>query len=155
DQRLRRSVPPRRHQRLDEGAVAAAHLLAAVVGGVPVPGVPGHGLEPEAVRGRLLRHGPVGAGGDRLPAAGRVLLGRRPVTWEEPVSVPSVRRWDPTRPDRIEGSWWLPVVLGVVLVGLGVWMLANLTKSVFVLALLIAATLFVAGIIEVLGLRGR
>jgi uncharacterized membrane protein HdeD (DUF308 family) len=69
--------------------------------------------------------------------------------------MPTVQRWDPTRPDGIGSSWWLPIVLGLVLIGLGVWMLANLTKSVFVLALLIAGSLFVAGVIEALGLRGR
>ena len=45
-------------------------------------------------------------------------------------------------------AWGLSMLLGAVLVGLGVWMLANLVESVYVLALIIGASLVVAGCAE-------
>jgi uncharacterized membrane protein HdeD (DUF308 family) len=52
-------------------------------------------------------------------------------------------------------GWWHPVLLGVLLVGLGVWMLTNLYESVVVLAWLAGASLIVAGAAEVVVLGGR
>lgn len=52
-------------------------------------------------------------------------------------------------------GWWLSLLIGVVLVGLGVWMLTNLFESVVVLAWLVGVSLIVAGVLEVMALGGR
>lgn len=48
------------------------------------------------------------------------------------------------------GHWWLAVLLGVLMVGLGVWLLANLVESVVVLALIIGVSLLTGGIVDAL-----
>jgi uncharacterized membrane protein HdeD (DUF308 family) len=50
--------------------------------------------------------------------------------------------------------WWLAVLLGVAMVGLGVWMLANLVESVVVLAVIIGLSLITGGIVNVFVLGG-
>lgn len=52
-------------------------------------------------------------------------------------------------------GWWASLLVGVLLVGLGVWMLTNLFESVVVLAWIAGASLIVGGIVEVAALRGR
>jgi uncharacterized membrane protein HdeD (DUF308 family) len=55
------------------------------------------------------------------------------------------------------GRWWLAVLLGLLMLGLGVWMLANLVESVVVIALIIGASLIAGGLIDafVLGSPAR
>jgi uncharacterized membrane protein HdeD (DUF308 family) len=52
-------------------------------------------------------------------------------------------------------AWGLSILLGVLLVGLGVWMLANLVESVYVLALIIGVSLIVGGCAEAVLGRDR
>jgi uncharacterized membrane protein HdeD (DUF308 family) len=52
-------------------------------------------------------------------------------------------------------GWWASLLIGVVLVGLGVWMLTNLFESVVVLAWIAGVSLIVGGIVEVAALGGR
>jgi uncharacterized membrane protein HdeD (DUF308 family) len=53
------------------------------------------------------------------------------------------------------GSWWRSLLLGVLLVGLGLWILTNLYESVVVLAWLVGASLIVGGVVEAVALGGR
>lgn len=46
--------------------------------------------------------------------------------------------------------WWVVSLLGVLMVGLGVWLLANLVESVLVLALLIGVSLIAGGLVDAL-----
>jgi len=52
-------------------------------------------------------------------------------------------------------GWWAPLLLGVILVGLGIWMLTNLFESVVVLAWIAGVSLIAGGIVEVAALGGR
>ncbi len=52
-------------------------------------------------------------------------------------------------------GWWLSVIGGLLLLGLGIWMLTNLYDSVVVLAWLVGASLIVAGLVEILALHGQ
>lgn len=52
-------------------------------------------------------------------------------------------------------GWWASLAVGVLLVGLGVWMLTNLFDSVIVLAWIAGVSLIVGGIVEVTALGGR
>jgi uncharacterized membrane protein HdeD (DUF308 family) len=52
-------------------------------------------------------------------------------------------------------GWWASLLVGVLLVGLGVWMLTNLFESVVVLAWIAGVSLIVGGIVEVAALGGR
>ena len=52
-------------------------------------------------------------------------------------------------------GWWASLLVGVLLVGLGVWMLTNLFDSVIVLAWIAGVSLIVGGIVEVAALGGR
>jgi uncharacterized membrane protein HdeD (DUF308 family) len=52
-------------------------------------------------------------------------------------------------------GWWLSLLVGVLLVGLGVWMLTNLFESVVVLAWIAGVSLIVGGIVEVAALGRR
>jgi uncharacterized membrane protein HdeD (DUF308 family) len=52
-------------------------------------------------------------------------------------------------------GWWISMLIGALLVGLGVWMLANLVDSVVVLAWLVGVSLIVGGLIEVAFLGSR
>jgi uncharacterized membrane protein HdeD (DUF308 family) len=52
-------------------------------------------------------------------------------------------------------GWWASLLVGVLLVGLGVWMLTNLFDSVVVLAWIAGGSLIVGGIVEVIALGGR
>jgi uncharacterized membrane protein HdeD (DUF308 family) len=64
----------------------------------------------------------------------------------------------PPRPielaDLDDRGWLLSVVLGVALVVIGVWLLANLYESVTVLAVLVGISLIVAGLAEAVALGG-
>ena len=51
-------------------------------------------------------------------------------------------------------GWWISIICGVALVLLGVWLLTNLFESVVVLAWLVGISLIVAGVVEVMALRG-
>jgi uncharacterized membrane protein HdeD (DUF308 family) len=53
------------------------------------------------------------------------------------------------------GRWWLPMLLGALMVGLGVWMLANLVESVLVLALMIGGSLVIGGLLDAFSLGRR
>lgn len=84
------------------------------------------------------------------------------MTWSEPVPMRPSSSPPPPPPPDIEVSsrldqkaWGLAVLLGVVLVGLGVWMLTNLVESVYVLALIIGASLIVGGCAEAVLGRDR
>jgi uncharacterized membrane protein HdeD (DUF308 family) len=65
----------------------------------------------------------------------------------------------PPRPieyrDVDDTGWWASLLVGVLLVGLGVWMLTNLFDSVVVLAWIAGASLIAGGIAEVAALGGR
>jgi uncharacterized membrane protein HdeD (DUF308 family) len=65
----------------------------------------------------------------------------------------------PPRPveyaDAEASGWWLSVLGGAALVVLGVWLLTNLFESVVVLAWLVGLSLIVAGVVEVIALRGE
>jgi uncharacterized membrane protein HdeD (DUF308 family) len=65
----------------------------------------------------------------------------------------------PPRPieyrDVDDSGWWASLLIGVLLVGLGVWMLTNLFDSVVVLAWIAGVSLIVGGIVEVAALGGR
>jgi len=52
-------------------------------------------------------------------------------------------------------GWWMLLLVGVLLVGLGIWMLTNLYDSVVVLAWIAGASLIVGGIVEVAAFGGR
>lgn len=52
-------------------------------------------------------------------------------------------------------GWWVSLLVGVLLVGLGIWMLTNLFDSVIVLAWIAGVSLIVGGIVEVAALGGR
>jgi len=52
-------------------------------------------------------------------------------------------------------GWWLSIIGGIVLLGLGIWMLTNLYDSTVVLAWLVGASLILAGLIEILALHGQ
>jgi uncharacterized membrane protein HdeD (DUF308 family) len=52
-------------------------------------------------------------------------------------------------------SWWLAVLVGLFMIGLGLWMLANLIESVLVLALVIGVSLITGGILDAFVLRSR
>jgi uncharacterized membrane protein HdeD (DUF308 family) len=52
-------------------------------------------------------------------------------------------------------GWWASLLVGVLLVGLGIWMLTNLFDSVVVLAWIAGVSLIVGGIVEVTALGGR
>lgn len=52
-------------------------------------------------------------------------------------------------------GWWASVVVGVLLVGLGVWMLTNLFESVVILAWIAGASLIISGVVEIAALGGR
>jgi len=59
--------------------------------------------------------------------------------------------------DEADGTWerggrggWVPMLLGLLLIGLGVWMLANLVESVLVLAVIIGVTLITSGVVNAL-----
>jgi uncharacterized membrane protein HdeD (DUF308 family) len=52
-------------------------------------------------------------------------------------------------------GWWFGVLMGVLLVGLGIWMLLNPFESVVVLALLIGASLIIGGVVEAVFVGGR
>jgi uncharacterized membrane protein HdeD (DUF308 family) len=52
-------------------------------------------------------------------------------------------------------GWWLSVLFGVLLVGLGVWILTNLYESVVVLAWLAGVSLIIGGVVEIASLGGR
>jgi uncharacterized membrane protein HdeD (DUF308 family) len=52
-------------------------------------------------------------------------------------------------------GWWASLLVGVLLVGLGIWMLTNLFDSVVVLAWIAGVSLIVGGIVEVAALGGR
>jgi uncharacterized membrane protein HdeD (DUF308 family) len=65
----------------------------------------------------------------------------------------------PPRPieqrDLATRGWWMPLLVGVLLVGLGIWMLTNLYDSVVVLAWIVGASLIVGGIVEVAAFGDR
>lgn len=67
----------------------------------------------------------------------------------------------PPRPieyrDVDDSGWGWSIVAGVLLVGLGLWLVTNPYRSVEVLALLVGAALIVAGVVEVVafGAEGR
>jgi uncharacterized membrane protein HdeD (DUF308 family) len=52
-------------------------------------------------------------------------------------------------------GWWIPVVFGIALVLLGLWVLTNLYDSVVVLAWLVGACLIVAGVLEIVALHSE
>jgi uncharacterized membrane protein HdeD (DUF308 family) len=52
-------------------------------------------------------------------------------------------------------GWWLSIIGGLVLLGLGIWMLTNLYDSVVVLAWLVGVSLIIAGLVEILSLHGQ
>ena len=52
-------------------------------------------------------------------------------------------------------GWWVSLLVGVLLVGLGIWMLTNLFDSVIVLAWIAGVSLIVGGILEVTALGRR
>lgn len=52
------------------------------------------------------------------------------------------------------GGWWLSVLAGIALVGVGVWLLANPFRSVVVLAALVGLSLIASGIVEALARGG-
>ena len=52
-------------------------------------------------------------------------------------------------------GWWMLLLVGVLLVGLGIWTLTNLYDSVVVLAWIAGASLIVGGIVEVAAFGGR
>lgn len=64
----------------------------------------------------------------------------------------------PPRPiehsDLDDSGWWLSLLIGVPLVVLGLWMLANPFESVAVLAWLVGVSLMIGGLLEIAGLRG-
>jgi uncharacterized membrane protein HdeD (DUF308 family) len=64
----------------------------------------------------------------------------------------------PPRPieyaDADASGWWISIIGGIALVLLGVWLLTNLFESVVVLAWLVGISLIVAGVVEVMALRG-
>jgi uncharacterized membrane protein HdeD (DUF308 family) len=51
-------------------------------------------------------------------------------------------------------GWWLSVLAGTALVGVGLWLLANPFRSVVVLAVLIGISLIVSGVVEALARGG-
>ena len=53
------------------------------------------------------------------------------------------------------GGWWVSILLGLALFGVGVWMLSNLYDSVVVLALLVGVSLIVGGVVEIVALGGN
>jgi uncharacterized membrane protein HdeD (DUF308 family) len=65
----------------------------------------------------------------------------------------------PPRPIEHRGAdasgWWISLLVGVLLVGLGVWMLTNLFESVVVLAWIAGVALILGGVVEVTALGGR
>jgi uncharacterized membrane protein HdeD (DUF308 family) len=90
------------------------------------------------------------------------------VSWSEPIEPvpttppPGPVSYGPGVLDDLadDGSgrrWWLAVLVGLFMIGLGLWMLANLIESVLVLALVIGVSLITGGILDafVLGSRSR
>jgi len=65
----------------------------------------------------------------------------------------------PPRPIELEDvdarGWWISVLVGVALVAVGVWLMANPYESATVLALLVGVSLVVAGVAEIVALGGR
>jgi uncharacterized membrane protein HdeD (DUF308 family) len=81
------------------------------------------------------------------------------VTWSEPIEpVPTTPPPGPVSYgsgalDGLAGDeggrrWWLAVLLGLLMVGLGLWMLANLVESVVVLAVIIGVSLITGGLVD-------
>ena len=85
------------------------------------------------------------------------------MSWSEPVPVRPSASPPPPPPPELEVSsspldqkaWGLSVLLGVILLGLGVWMLTNLVESVYILALIIGASLVLGGCAEAVLGRDR
>jgi uncharacterized membrane protein HdeD (DUF308 family) len=49
---------------------------------------------------------------------------------------------------RADPPWWLLVLLGALMAGVGIWLLANLVESVLLLAVLIGLSLVVGGVLD-------
>ena len=64
----------------------------------------------------------------------------------------------PPRPIELRDAdgddWLLSIVAGIVLVGVGVWLLTNLYESVTVLGVLVGLSLVVGGVVEAVALGG-
>jgi len=86
------------------------------------------------------------------------------VSWSEPIEPvptappPGAVSYGPGVVDELAGDdggqWWLAVLLGLMMLGLGVWMLANLVESVVVLAIVIGVSLIAGGLIDAFVLGG-
>lgn len=79
------------------------------------------------------------------------------MSWSEPLR-PAPPVGPPAVPADLETGrvdldarrWWVAVLLGLAMVGLGVWLLANLVESVVVLALVVGVSLITGGILDAL-----
>lgn len=79
------------------------------------------------------------------------------MSWSEPLR-PAPPVGPPAVPTDLETGrldldtrrWWVVVLLGLAMVGLGVWLLANLVESVVVLALVVGVSLMAGGVLDAL-----
>jgi uncharacterized membrane protein HdeD (DUF308 family) len=79
------------------------------------------------------------------------------VTWSDPLPPPPPLGPAPVPTDVVDHTddgggaaqnWWLALLVGGLMLGLGGWMLANLVESVLVLAVLIGVSLITGGFVD-------